>query len=358
MPDTISLIIPTYNEKDNIKPLVERIHKTLSAYKYEIVFVDDNSKDGTIDIASSLAPQYPVKIVVRKDARGLATAVVHGLKFVTGNIVGVMDADLQHPPEKLLDLVKAIEGGADMAIGSRYIPGGGCPNWDMTRKIISKGALMVCHVLLPSTGKVKDPLAGFFMFRREKVDIAKLKPIGYKISLEIMLTGDFKNIVEVPYIFEERSAGKSKLNAVQQIDYLKHLFSLMVRTGELSLFLKFILVGLSGVVVNEGIYWLLTRPLGLKDFDWLAILIGIEASIITNFILNDSYTFRQKRSGSPFIARLLKFNLTCAAGAAIQWGLSMFFTHAFGMNDLLSNLIGIAVAFLCNYFINRNWTWK
>jgi dolichol-phosphate mannosyltransferase len=358
MPDMISLIIPTYNEKDNVGPLVARIAKALSGYKYEIVFVDDNSKDGTIDVANALAAQYPVKVVVRKDERGLATAVVHGLKFVSGNIVGVMDADLQHPPEKLPDLIKAIEGGADMAIGSRYIPGGGVPNWDMTRKIISKGALMVCHLLLPSTAKVKDPLAGFFMFRREKVDVAKLKPIGYKISLEIMLTGDFKNIVEVPYIFEERSAGKSKLNMMQQWDYMKHLFSLMARTGELMFFIKFVLVGLTGVVVNLGVYWLLTRHLGLKNYDWLANIIGIEVSIITNFILNDSFTFRQKRSGSPFIIRMFKFNFTCAAGAIIQWGLFMFFTHVAGLYDLLSNLIGIAVAFLCNYFINRNWTWK
>jgi dolichol-phosphate mannosyltransferase len=358
MNEKISLVIPSYNEKDNITPLVERIHKAMAGRDYEIVLVDDNSKDGTIAAAEALSTRYPVKVIVRRDERGLATAIVHGLKYATGSIIGVMDADLQHPPEKLVDLLKAIEGGADMAIGSRYIPGGGCPNWDMTRKIISKVALMVSHILLPSTRKVKDPLAGFFMFRRDKVDIGRLKPIGYKISLEIMLTGDFKNIVEVPYMFEERSAGKSKLNMMQNWDYLKHLFSLMRRTGELAMFLKFILVGLSGVVVNMGAYWLLTRFTGLENYDWLANLIGIETSIITNFILNDSFTFRQKRSGSPFIVRLLKFNLTCATGAAIQWGLFMFFTRVAGLYDLLSNLIGIAVAFLVNYFINRNWTWK
>ncbi|MFA5308262.1 MAG: glycosyltransferase family 2 protein [Dehalococcoidales bacterium] len=358
MKETISLIIPTFNEKDNVTPLVARVHQALAGYDHEIILVDDNSKDGTIETAEALAPRYPVKVIVRRDERGLASAVVHGLKYASGSIIGVMDADLQHPPEKLPDLVKAIEGGADMVIGSRYIPGGGCPNWDLTRKVISKAALMVSHLLLPSTRRVKDPLAGFFMFRRDKVDIAKLKPIGYKISLEVMLTGDFKNIVEVPYIFEERSAGQSKLNMMQQWDYLKHLFSLMRRTGELAMFLKFVAVGLSGVVVNEGAYWLLTRFGGLETLNWLANLIGIETSIITNFVLNDSFTFRQKRSVSPFIVRLLKFNLTCAAGASIQWGLFMFFTRVTGLYDLLANFIGIVVAFLVNYFINRNWTWK
>ena len=221
-----------------------------------------------------------------------------------------------------------------------------------------KVALMISHLLLPSTRRVKDPLAGFFMFRRENVDIAKLKPIGYKISLEIMLTGNFKNIVEVPYIFEERSAGKSKLRPQQQIDFLKHLFSLMRRTGELAMFLKFIAVGMSGVIVNEGVYWLLTRFGGLAAYDYWAVIIGIEVSIITNFILNDSFTFARRRTGKSFPGRLLKFNLICVVGAGIQWGLFMLFTRSFGVYDLLSNFIGIVVGFLWNYYVNRNWTWK
>jgi dolichol-phosphate mannosyltransferase len=358
MKDTISLIIPTYNEKDNITPLVERIHQALSGYDYEIVLVDDNSQDGTIEIATALAPRYPVKVIVRRDERGLATAVVHGLKHAAGNIIGVMDADLQHPPEVLPDLIKALEGGADMVVASRYIKGGGCPNWGLTRKIISKAALMVSHLLLPSTRQVKDPLAGFFMFRRENIDIDRLKPVGYKISLEIMLTGNFHRIVEVPYIFEDRSAGKSKLRPQQQIDYLKHLFSLMSRTGELAMFLKFVAVGLSGVVVNEGVYWLLTRFGGLAAYDYWAVIIGIEVSIITNFILNDSFTFARRRTGKSFPGRLLKFNLICVVGAGVQWGLFMLFTRVFGVYDLLSNFIGIVIAFLWNYYVNRNWTWK
>jgi dolichol-phosphate mannosyltransferase len=358
MEEKISIIIPTYNEKDNIAPLLSRVDQALAGYDYEVLIVDDNSRDGTIEAASELASRYPVRVIVRRNERGLATAVVHGLKSASGPIIGVMDADLQHPPEVLPDLVKAIQDGADMAIASRYIPGGGCPNWGLSRRIISRVALMISHLLLPSTRAVKDPLAGFFMFRRQNVDPARLKPIGYKISLEIMLIGSFQKVVEVPYIFEDRSAGQSKLNPGQQLDYLKHLFSLMARTGELGMLIRFMLVGLSGVVVNEGVYWLLTRFGGLAAYDWLAVIIGIEVSIITNFILNDTFTFAKRRAGKSFLGRLLKFNLICIAGAVIQWGLFMLFTRVFGVYDLLSNFIGIVVAFLWNYFVNRNWTWR
>jgi dolichol-phosphate mannosyltransferase len=132
----------------------------------------------------------------------------------------------------------------------------------------------------------------------------------------------------------------------------------MSRTGELAMFLKFVAVGLSGVVVNEGVYWLLTRFGGLAAYDYWAVIIGIEVSIITNFILNDSFTFARRRTGKSFPGRLLKFNLICVVGAGVQWGLFMLFTRVFGVYDLLSNFIGIVIAFLWNYYVNRNWTWK
>lgn len=357
MADTISLIIPTFNEKENITPLVARIHQALSSYNYEILFVDDNSKDGTIEVASSLASRYPVKVIVRQNERGLATAVVHGLKAATGQIIGVMDADLQHPPEAIPELIKAMQNGADMAVASRYIEGGGYPHWGLSRRVISKVALIISHLLLPATRQVKDPLSGFFMFRRQNIAPAQLRPIGYKISLEIMLVGKFQRVVEVPYIFEDRSAGKSKLRLQQQIDYLKHILSLMVRTGELIRFIKFCAVGLSGIIVNQGFLWLLTEFAGLRYY--ISALFGIEASIVSNFILNDYFTFADRRHGKgKFLVRLLKFNVTCLAGAGIQYGLLLLFTSVFGVYYLISNLIGIAVAFLWNYFMSSWWTWR
>jgi dolichol-phosphate mannosyltransferase len=354
----ISIIIPTYNERDNIVPLVERLSRTLANRDYEILLVDDNSKDGTMDIAAKLAEKYPVKVLVRLSERGLATAVLHGFKYAKGNIIGVMDADLQHPPEVNAALLKAIENGADMAVASRYVRGGGCPNWGLVRRIISKGALSLAHIFLPTTRKVKDPMSGFFMFKREGIDRIEFKPIGYKILLEMLVMGNFQNVVEVPFIFEDRSSGRSKMKARQQIDYLKHIFSLMRRKGELIRLLKFISVGLSGVIVNEGILWLLTEFGGLRYY--ISSLIGIEASIISNFMLNDYFTFADRRTGkaSSFISRMIKFNLTCATGAGIQYGLLLLFTSVVGLNYLLSNLIGIVVAFAWNYTLSLIWTWK
>lgn len=358
MSRAISIIIPTYNERDNIIPLVERIDQALSNYDYEIVFVDDNSRDGTAELAIALSPKYPVKVIVRQNKRGLASAVVDGLKQATGQIVVVMDADLQHSPEVIPDLLRAIKGGADIAIASRYIKRGGCQGWGLTRRIISKGAIVLAHLLLPSTRRVRDPMSGFFMFNRQVVAHADLRPTGFKILLEILMEGESQNITEVPYTFSVRSGGESKLNARQQVDYLKHIYSLMKRKGELIRFLKFCAVGLSGVFVNMGLLWLLTEVAGL--FYLLSAAISIETSIISNFILNDYFTFRDRRSPQvkSILSRLLKFNLVSLAGLGFNMGVLWLLTEVFGIYYLLSNLCGIAVATLWNYLANTWWTWK
>ncbi|HSW57144.1 MAG TPA: glycosyltransferase family 2 protein [Dehalococcoidales bacterium] len=354
----ISIVIPTYNEKDNIVPLVERLSQTLKGRKFEILLVDDNSKDGTVNIAAKMAETYPVKVMVRTKERGLATAVLHGFKYARGNIIGVMDADLQHPPEKVADLLKALDNGADMAIGSRYVPGGGVPNWGLLRRIISKGASSIAHLFLPTIRRIKDPMSGFYMFKREALGNTEFNPIGYKILLEMLVMGNFKNVVEVPFIFEDRSSGRSKMKARQQIEYLRHILSLMRRKGELTRIGKFLIVGLSGVVVNQGLLWLLTHFGGLKYY--FSALIAIEASIISNFIFNNYFTFADRSKGgkASFITRLLKFNLTCAAGAVIQYGILLLLTEVAGINYLISNLIGILVAFVWNYLLSTLWTWK
>jgi dolichol-phosphate mannosyltransferase len=358
----ISLVIPTYNERDNIEPLVERLSRTFSGRQYEILFVDDNSKDGTVDVAAKLAEQYPVNVLVRTRERGLATAVLHGFKYAKGDIIGVMDADLQHPPEINAKLLEALDNGADIAIASRYIPGGGVPNWGILRRIISKGAGTLAHIFLPSTRKVKDPMSGFYMFKREALGDIEFKPIGYKILLEMLVMGHFNNIVEVPFIFEDRSSGRSKMKARQQIDYLKHILSLMRRSGELVRFLKFIGVGLSGVGVNEGILTLTTIFTHWSKY--VAEIPGIEVSIITNFILNDFITFKDRRNGQnkAFFNRLARFNLISIVGALINISIYSLITGIFGLDNLagrlFANFVGIVVAFLWNYLVNNIWTWK
>jgi dolichol-phosphate mannosyltransferase len=356
--DMISIIIPTYNEHDNITPLVERLSRTLGSRKYEILFIDDNSKDGTVDIIAGLSEKYPVKVMVRAKERGLATAVLHGFQYAQGNIIGVMDADLQHPPEINADLIKAIENGADMAIGSRYVAGGGVPNWGLLRRIISKGASSIAHLFLPASRKVKDPMSGFFMFRGEGIDQVVFKPIGYKILLEMLIMGKFKNVVEVPFIFEDRSSGRSKMKAKQQIDYLKHILSLMRRKGELKRAITFLGVGLSGVVVNVGLYAILTRFVHLYDIGAQAI--SVEASIISNFALNDTFTFSDRRTtkSGGFFSRLLKFNLVSLVGFGINLGIFTLLTRVFSVYDIIATLIAIVITTIWNYVLSNFWTWK
>ncbi len=357
MQEMLSIVIPTYKEKDNIARLVEGIHQALTGTDYEVILVDDNSRDGTVELVADLAKRYPVKLFVREKEKGLATAVFHGFKQAKGSIIGVMDADLQHPPETLPRLLKALEDGADIAFASRYVEGGGSRGFSFTRQMISKVAVMISHVLLPTSRQVKDMLTGYFMFRRENMNLEKLNPIGYKISLEVLLTGNFKHVVEVPFIFEERSAGQSKLNARQQIDYLKHVFSLMRHTGEFWRFVKFIAVGLTGTAVNLGVLKLVTAFTGWNEK--IQLIPGIEISIITNFLLNDYFTFADRRTGktASFFGRLAKYNLLALAGAFINWGVAALMVNA-GINIFLSDFVGILIAFLWNYLFSTIWAWK
>jgi dolichol-phosphate mannosyltransferase len=331
--------------------------------------MDDNSNDGTEELVKSLASKYPVKIVVRRDKKGLASAVVDGFEHTSGDTIVVMDADLQHPPEVVPSLLAAIEKGADIAIGSRYIEGGGCEGWSLLRRIMSKGAAFISHLFLPSTRKIKDPMSGFFVVKKEVVTNAGLNPSGFKILLEILMLGKWKAAVEVPFTFVTRTRGESKLNTRQQLDYLKHIYSLMQRTGELARFIKFCIVGGSGVIVNYGLYWILTRFAGFAPIadtssgilsGNLALTISIETSIITNFTLNNFFTFSDRNTGGVggFFRRLLNFNLICIIGGLIQIGVANLFAVVFGLNDLVSVLIGIVVAFFWNYLVNNFWTWK
>ncbi len=354
----ITLIIPTFNERDNIVPLLERIHQALSNYNYKVLLIDDDSKDGTSEIAKSLSSKYPVEVIVRKDKRGLASAVVDGINLTTDSILGVMDADLQHPPEVLPDLIEAINDGAGVVIASRYVKGGGCEGWSLSRRIVSKVAVSIAHLFLPQTRRFKDPMSGFFMLRRSVVANASLEPTGYKILLEILVRGHYQHAVEVPYIFKTRSKGASKLNARQQIAYLKHILSLMKRTGELLRFIKFGLVGTSGIFVNMGLLWLLVESTGLMYL--IAAAISIETSIISNFLLNNFFTFGDRRSTTfkSTLACLLKFNITSLAGLTINMSILWLLTDVIGIYYLISNLCGIAAAALWNYVLSTGWTWK
>jgi dolichol-phosphate mannosyltransferase len=210
----VSVIIPTYNERENIKIIVPKIFDVFekNGVKGEVIIVDDNSPDKTGDAAEELAKKFDVKVLHRKAKLGLSSAVVDGFKKASGDILGVMDADLSHPPEVIPNMLKYLIKDADF----------GSQNWGIRRKIISKGACLLAKGLT----NVKDPMSGFFFFRKDVIKNANLNPKGFKICLEILVKGNYKKVLEVPYTFVNRKFGESKLNWKEEIKYLEHLLGL------------------------------------------------------------------------------------------------------------------------------------
>jgi dolichol-phosphate mannosyltransferase len=224
----ISLVVPTYEERANIEKLVERTGKTLAATgePYELIIVDDNSPDGTADDVRRLqAGRSWLKLIVRTGERDLSTAVLAGWHSARGDILGAMDGDLQHPPEHLLKLWEPIQSGrAELAVASRYVAQGSVSEWKFSRRIISWTATLLARVLLSEKiRRIKDPMSGFFLMRRSVMEGRALKPLGYKILLEVLARGNYQKVVEVPYTFEEREHGGSKIGSAQVWRYLVHL---------------------------------------------------------------------------------------------------------------------------------------
>ncbi len=354
----LSLIVPTYNEADNIPSLLERVNRALSGYDYEVIVVDDNSPDGTAEIARKLSAQYPVRVVVRTAERGLASAVVAGFREARGRLLGVIDADLQHPPEMLPDMVKTAADGADVVIASRYVPGGGTEDWNLWREVMSRGAKLPASLLFPSLSGIRDPLSGFFLFRSELIDGVTLSPIGYKILLEVLIRTNARSVVEVPFTFRGREHGQSNLTLGEQINYLVHLARLAWISGQVKRFIKYSMVGASGTLVYFGLLTLLTEVVGIHYL--ISAAIGYEVSILTNFTLNELWTFGDKRKtarGSIPI-RAVKFNLVSLVGWGIHEAILAFFTEVAGLFYIFSAILAIATAMLWNFFVNVHWTWQ
>jgi len=224
----LSLVIPTYNEARNIDELIRQLTELLDgplSGAYELIVVDDDSPDRTWARASALLPAYPkLRVMRRTGERGLSTAVIRGWQAARGPILGVIDADLQHPPEVTLALFREIEQGADLAVASRHVEGGGVSDWSLRRRLLSRGAQALGLLVLPRVvGRVTDPMSGYFMVRRWAIAGRAMSPLGYKILIEVLGRGDIGPISEVGYVFLERNLGESKVTYGVYLDYLRHL---------------------------------------------------------------------------------------------------------------------------------------
>ena len=223
----LSVIVPTYNERENIAELIERIETALKEVNLEVIVVDDGSPDGTADAAEELNKIYGnVRVHRRPGKMGLASAIMDGIDLASFDVVAVIDADLQHPPEHLPEMFSKIMEGCDLVIASRYVEGGMIEGWSFWRRLISKSATKLAHFLLPETRKIKDVMSGYFMLRKSILRNVKLNPKGYKILLEILVKGRYESTAEVPYTFKLRVRGKSKLKFNEILNYLHLIFKL------------------------------------------------------------------------------------------------------------------------------------
>jgi len=227
----LSLVIPTYNESKNVGEIIDKVSTVLNKIipnNFELIVVDDNSKDKTWEIAQKLVAFHPhLRVIRRQHERGLATAVTRGWQEARGKILGVIDADLQHPPEILAKLLAEIEDGADLAVASRYAKGGGVSDWNILRRIISRGGQLLGLIVLPEVlRRLSDPMSGYFLVRSEAIAERTLSPLGYKILIEVLAKGNIRRISEVGYVFQERSEGSHKVTWRVYIEYLLHLIKL------------------------------------------------------------------------------------------------------------------------------------
>lgn len=358
----VSIILPTYNEAENVKiliPLLKKVLESIVGDSYEIIVVDDNSPDNTSvvakEVAKNLGMEDKLFVVVRKSKKGLATAVMDGFKVSRGEYLVVMDADLQHPPEKIRDIYRELELGAEIVVASRFTKGGKDEGLGLIRKIFSKGASILGKLLVPQIRVLSDPMSGFFAIRRSVIEhrIDKMNPRGFKVLLEIMVKGRYsrENVREVPIVFGKRPFGESKLGSKEIIDYIFHVLSL----NEYRI-LKFMGVGISGIFVNEGILWLMHYQLSLPVY--FSGLIAIETSILSNFTLNNYITFKKEKTRGSFITRLCKYHLATAIGASINYLVLVILTHLLNVEPLIANLIGIIFGFLANYTLSEHYVWQ
>jgi len=362
----VSIVIPTYNEVENIGNLIDKIEAVNG--DFGIIVVDDNSPDGTAKAAEELAPKWGNIVLHRRPGKlGIGSAIREGLKralsFTDCHYVVTLDADLSFNPQDIPRLLKAAEEkDVGLIQGSRYVKGGGIIGWNFIRKLQSRVANLLGKWLFDLPNEVTSC---FRVYTREsaQVVVEKVHTLDHVffVAATLAIKDHGFKIREVPVVFTNRVQGKGKLKTSDALMWLavilKMFLSRQLHREESKSFLKFCMVGALGSLVNMGLLWILTEHVGL--FYVLSAAISIEASILFNFSLNDFWTFRnRKRLGTNIVARALKYNLICVIGAAFNLGILTLMTEGFGVYYLISNLVGIVVAVLWNYSGSIKWAWQ
>lgn len=353
----LSLVIPTYNEKANLRPLCEAVASSLDDIPYEMIFVDDDSPDGTWKEASLLAGQgFPVRCLRRVGRRGLSSAVIEGVLSARAEFVGIMDADMQHDEKLLPEMLNIMrEGGTDLVIASRYVEGGGLGEWDRTRQRMSSFATMCSR--LAGGEKTTDPMSGFFMTRRDIIDahVHELSLQGYKILLDLLASVKKPlKIREIPFVFRERHAGESKLDLMILAEYVFLLIDKFTNGLVPPRFVLFSIIGGLGLGVHLGVLkFLQTSESAFLPAQAVATLTAMSF----NFILNNSITYRSNRlRGYDLLTGYLTFCAACSLGALANLSVAHFAILNID-SWAFAGAAGAIMSAVFNFSISTNFVW-
>lgn len=358
----VSIIIPAYNERENIPLIVERLERLLTGDNWEIVFVDDDSKDGSLDVLLSLARSNPrVRFIRRIGRRGLSSACLEGMASSSAEVFAVMDCDLQHDETILPAMLRAFEEDPllELAVGSRYTgKGGGTGEWSKSRVFVSRFATFIGSVVRKT--ELTDPMSGFFAVRREVFEetVRQMTGKGFKILLDIVLSaGRPLRVREFAYEFRTRQHGESKLDIVVAFEYLYLLADKILGRFVPVRFVLYVLAGLSGLVLHLAVLGALHK---LAEVPFVpAQLVATLAAIISNFLVNNSVTFRQQRlKGGLLLPGLVAYALICGLGAIVNVQAADYLFES-GIPWWFAGTAGALVGAVWNYAVSTQivWTW-
>ncbi|MBP2678623.1 MAG: Dolichyl-phosphate beta-D-mannosyltransferase [Deltaproteobacteria bacterium] len=361
----IVMVIPTYNEKDNIGLLIDRLREVFQRISHEmsILVVDDNSPDGTASVVKEKMGACRNVFLITGKKEGLGSAYIRGMKHameeMNADAVMEMDADFSHNPEDVPRLVAALSGGADFVIGSRYVDGGSIPKgWGFMRKLISRGGNIFARYIA-GMYRIRDCTAGFRAIRvslLEKIDLAGLRIQGYAFQIVLLSQAVARNAVirEIPVEFVDRTRGESKIGVSDILEFMVNAW--WIRLQNSKVFIRFCIVGLAGVFVNLGAFSLLIHY-GMNKY--IASPIAIEISIITNFLLNNAWTFSERNVEARFHVKGLKFNLVSFIALGVSYLVFVLLSVLFPkVAPQYHQAIGIVPATFVNYFFNTYWTFR
>ncbi|RKT45430.1 glycosyltransferase family 2 protein [Thiocapsa rosea] len=360
-PPELAVIVPTYQEADMVDEVVRRVDAVLQGIAWELVFVDDDSPDGTSDRIRAIARQDPrVRLVQRIGRRGLSSACIEGMMSSAAPFLAVMDGDLQHDETllpKMLEVIKA--ENLDIVVGSRYVSGGGMGDWNARRQSMSRFATRIGQYLIHAD--LQDPMSGFFLVRASVVQgcVRRLSGVGFKILLDIFAEAEQPlRFRELPFTFRARESGSSKLDNAVLWEYLLMLTQKLIGPVIPVRFIAFSAIGGLGVFVHMAVLWPMLTLLGTGAF-LISQTAATLVAMTSNFFLNNILTYRDMRlRGRQLIWGWLSFVAACSVGALANVGIANYLFQGGHSGWFLSALAGILVGAVWNYAVTAVYTWK